>query len=207
MSGEIQTTSVLDNLLPDLHADSYANLTFWSQAQLIGFMDQAAKQLSRACMMFTERDTSKTTIPGTATYALPARHNATVHVSLNATPLRPSTTIELEARDPLWQTTQGTPDHWYEDDVNVSTIGLAPVPNAAASLPMVCSVYPPDLDTAQVNTLLQAPAPVAIYLSFFVLGKCYGMEGESEEPDLGQHCMAQVAMFEQLWMHYYGEGL
>jgi|SRR5215467_5014158 len=205
MAGEINTTAVLDNLLPDLHADSYANLTFWTQAQLIAFEDQAAKQLSRAAMLFVERDTSKTTINGTRTYSLPARHNATIHVSYATVPLRPATTIEMEARDEEFETTAGPPDHWYEDNLDSTLIGLAPVPDSAASLPMVCSVYPPDLDG--INTLLQAPAPVAIYLTYFVLAKAYGKESETEEPDLAQHAAANVALFEQLFLHYYGEGL
>jgi len=204
MAGEINTSTVLDNLLPDLHSDSYANLTFWTQAQLIDFEDQGAKQLSRAAMLFVERDTSKTTIIGGRTYSLPARHNATVHVSYGSTPLRPATTIEMEARDPAFETTAGDPDHWYEDNLDATIIGLAPVPNAAGSLPMICSVYPPDLAT---TPLLQAPAPVAIYLTYYVLAKAYGKESETEEPDLAQHCAAKAALMEQLFLHYYGEGL
>jgi hypothetical protein len=206
MSGEIQTSNILQNLLPDLHSDSIANLTFWTQSQLINFLDESAKQLSRNTMLFVERDTSKTTANGTGTYSLPLRHNDTIHVSYGATPLRPSTTIELEARDQGYRTTPGTPDHWYEDDMDVTAIALAPVPTAAVSLPMICSMYPPDLDTGQVNTLLQAPAPVSIYLSFYVLAKAYGKESETEEADLSQHAAAKVALLEQVFAHLWGEG-
>jgi hypothetical protein len=205
MAGEIQTTAVLDQLLPDLHSDSYANLTFWTQAQLINFMDEAAKQLSRNTMLFVERDTSKTTANATGTYALPSRHNTTLHVSYGATPLRPSTTIEMESRDQGYTTTPGTPDHWYEDDMNVASIALAPVPTSASPLPMICSMYPPDLDTGQVNTLLQAPAPVAIHLAFYVLARAYGKESESEESDVSQHAAAKVALLEQVFAHLWGE--
>jgi hypothetical protein len=200
----IDTTQVLDRLLPDLHTDSYANLTFWTQAQLIRYLDEGAKRLSNKAMLFVERDTSQATVPGTPTYTLPDRHNDTLHVSCGAAPLRPSTTIELESRDPAFQTTPGTPDHWYEDNGPVSAIGLSPVPAAAATLAMICSVHPPDLDVDRVNTLLQAPAPVSIYLEYFVLAKAYGAESESEEPDLAQHCAAQVAMLEQIFAHLYG---
>jgi hypothetical protein len=206
MAGEINTTSVLDQLLPDLHSDSYGNLTFWTQAQLINFLDEGAKKLSRATMLFVERDTSKTTANGTGTYSLPLRHNDTIHVSYGATPLRPATTIELEARDQGYRTTPGNPDHWYEDDMDVTAIALAPVPTAAVSLPMICSMYPPDLDTGQLNTLLQAPAPVGIYLSYFVLARCYGKESESEIQDLSQHAEAKVALLEQVFAHLWGEG-
>lgn len=207
MSGEINTTAVTDRLLPDLHSDTYANLTFWSQAQLINFMDEAAKHLSRSSMMFVERDTSQNTAPGTPSYTLPSRHNATVHVSVGGVPMRPGTTVEMEARDQGFQTTPGTPDHWYEDDQATTAISLCPVPNFVAQLAMVCSMFPPDLDQAQLNVLLQAPAPVAIHLQYSVLAKAYGKESETEEPDLAQHCQAHVALLEQLFTHLYGEGL
>jgi hypothetical protein len=207
MAGEIDTaTQVLDRILPDLHADSYANLTFWTKGQLVDFCDQGAKDLSRKTMVFCERDSSTATVAGTASYPLPPRHDATIHVSYATTPLRPATTVELESRDPNFLTTPGTPTHWYQDDLPIASIGLAPVPTAAVSLPMVCNMYPPDLDTAQVNTLLQAPAPVAIYLSYYVLWKAYGAEGESEIPDLAQHCKAQCQLLEQVLQHLYGEG-
>lgn len=47
MAGEIQTTGVIDQLLPSLHADSRANLYFWSEADLIQWMDEALKGLAR----------------------------------------------------------------------------------------------------------------------------------------------------------------
>jgi hypothetical protein len=207
MAGEIDTSVVITNLLPDLHSDSLANLNFWTEANLIQWVDEAAKQLSRAVMMFVERDTSNTTAGGTATYPLPSRHNATIHVSFGTSPLRPATVIELEARDPAFQTTPGPPDHWYEDTIGMTTVGVAPVPTTAVSLPLICSVHPADIDVAKVNHLLQAPAPVAGYLGMFVLAKAYGREGESEQPDLAQHCAARVKMYEQIFERYYGKGV
>ena len=203
MSGEIDTSQVLDNLLPDLHADSYANLTYWTESELYRFLDQGAKQLANAAMMFVERDASQSTQPGVSGYPLPARYVATVHVSYGDRPLRPATIIEMEARDPAFLSTEGAPDHWFQDDLALGIIGLAPVPDQAAALPMLSSVTPPDLDLG--STLLQAPAPVAIYLGYFVLAKCYGLEGESEQSDLAQHCAAKVQLLEQVFAKYYGE--
>lgn len=203
----IDTNQILDALLPDLHADSYANLTFWAKPQLVQYLDDAAKQLSRNSLLFVERSTIQSTVAATATYPLPLRHNATLHISFDTTPLRPATTIELEARNPAFQTTPGNPDHWYEDDLSITSVALAPVPTTAAPLPMICAMYPPDLDTGQVNTLLQAPAPAAIHLSYFVLAKAYGSESETEEPDLANHAGAMVAMLEQVFAHLWGEGV
>ena len=59
---------------------------------------------------------------------------------------------------------------------------------------------------AQENEV-EAPAPVAGYLAFFVLAKAYGREGESENPDLAQHCAARCDMYEKIFEKYYGAGL
>lgn len=206
MAGEIQTTAVITDLLPSLHADSVAHLTWWSQSDVIQWMDEACKKLTRAAQLFVERDTSIETAAGTPTYSLPSRHFATLHTSLGNSSLRPAAAIELEARDPGWQTTPGTPDHWYEDKLGTSTIGLAPVPTAAAVVPVICAMFPPDLDVAQLNTLLQAPAPLAGYLFYSVLAGAYGREGESEMPDLAAHARARVAMYEQICQQYWGKG-
>jgi hypothetical protein len=156
--------------------------------------------------VFVERDTSITTASGTATYALPERQDATLYVSFGTAPLRPAAMVELEMRDPNFQTTPGTPDHWYEDGQGWN-VGLSPVPTAAASLPLIMTAWPPALDSAQANTLVQAPAPLAGYLTMSVLAKAYGREGESEMPDVAQHCQARCEMYEQIFAKYYGAGL
>lgn len=206
MSGEINTTAMLTALLPSLHADSFADLNFWTQADLINHTDEALKRLARICPMFVVRDTSITTAGGTPIYSLPSSQVSTIHISLLTTPLRPAAVIDLEARDEQFQSTPGTPDHWYEDDLMLGTVGLVPVPVQAAPLPVICSEYPPDLDVGQLNVLVQAPAPVGIYLSFAVLGAVYGEEGESEQPDLAKHCAARAAMLEEVLQSYFGKG-
>jgi len=203
MAGEIDTTQVIAQLLPALHADSVADLTFWSQADLVNWMDEACKSLAHRTTMLVERDTSTSTAAGTATYALPARNVTTLHVSLGTASLRPASQLELEARDSSYQSTAGTPDHWYEDRIGAETIGLCPVPTGEAPLAIVGSEYPPDLEQ---NTLVQAPAAVAGYLSFSVLARAYGREGESEMPDVAQHCAARAEFYTQIFQSYFGAG-
>ena len=127
-------------------------------------------------------------------------------MSLGTGALCPAAVIDLEARDEQFQSTSGTPDHWYEDDLALGTIGLCPVPTAVAQVNSINSVYPLDLDVALVNTLLQAPAPLAIYLMFSVLAAVYGEEGEAEQPDLAQHCQGRADMLTQVFQSYYGKG-
>lgn len=205
-TGSIDTTAVIDGMLPTLHADSRADLTFWSEADLINWMDEGLKRLARVAGVFVERDTSISTANGTTDYALPERHDTTLYVSIGAAPLRPASMLELEMRDAGFLTTTGTPDHWYEDGQGWN-VGLCPVPISVANVGLVMLCWPPTLDVSKTNTLVQAPAPIAGYLAMYTFAKAYGREGESEMPDVAQHCEARCAMYEQIFAKYYGAGL
>jgi len=165
------------------------------------------KRLADEAMVFVERDTSQTTAPGTSSYPLPTRQISTLHLSLGSSALRPGTAAELGARDELWQTTPGTPDHWYQDTIGLESVALAPVPTTAVALPMICSVTPLDLDVAKANTLVQAPAPLKGYLAFAVLARAYGRESETEQRDLADHAKARIDLYHALFKKYYGEGV
>jgi len=207
MAGEFDSTTVIDQLLPTLHADTRAHLYFWTEADLIAYMNESLQKLASTAMLFVERDATTTTVPATATYPLPTRQLSTLHISLGSSALRPGTAAELEARDPQWQTTAGTPDHWYQDTIGLDSVGLAPVPTAAVALPMICSVTLLDLDVAKANTLVQAPAPLKGYLAFSVIARAYGRESETEQPDLAQHATARMKLYEAALTKYFGPGL
>lgn len=204
--GAIDTTAVIDSILPSLHADSRAHLTFWSEADLIAWMDQGLKRLARVAAVFIELDTSITTSNGAYLYPLPERQDTTLYVSFGTVPLRPASMIELEMRDAGFQTTPGAPDHWYEDGQGWN-VGLTPVPNSASQVTLIIACWPLTVDPGKNNILVIAPAPLAGYLAMYVLAKAYGREGESEMPDVAQHCEARCAMYEQIFNHYYGAGL
>jgi len=204
MAGEIDTQQVITDLLPALHSDTRANLTWWTETDLIEYIDEGLKRLARIAAVFVERDTSQTTGIGTATYSLPARHVATLHVSWGTAPLVPANELELESLDPAYQTTQDVPAYWYEDRIGLQTVGLAPVPNAAKALGIVHTCWPPVIDIGKLNTLVQAPAPVAGYLAMVTLSRVYGREGEAEMPDVAKHCAAQVQLYEAAFQRYFG---
>jgi hypothetical protein len=208
MTGDLDTTEVIDSLLPALHTDTRANLYFWTEADLIQWMDEALKRLARKACVFVERSTALNSVKGQAVYNLPDAHEATLHVSYISTPLRAAGTIELEGRNPQYQTAPGTPDHWYEGLQGDYTIGVTPVPvENGDAIPLICAVYPPDLDTAKVNTLVTAPYPLKGYLEMSVLAAAYGREGESEMQDLAQHCRSRADMYEQMFAQYYGKAV
>lgn len=214
----IDTSLVIDGVLPDLHADSRPNLTFWTPAELIRFADEALKRLARVCGIFVVRDTSTGIVVGEANYPLPPRHVATLHVSCGGVTLRPGNQAELEARDEYFQTTPGTPDHWYEDLTGNPEIALTPVPatglrrrsvrpRAGNALTIVYNSWPPELDAAEANHTVQAPAPLKSYLAMAVVAAAYAEESESEMPDIAAHCKGRMEMIEQALAGYYGRGI
>lgn len=207
-SGSIDSTQVIDELLPSLHAGSRADLTFWSESDLIQWMDEALKRLARVACVFVGRSAATLSIAGQATYALPVRHISTLHVSYLVTPLRPAGTMELEALDTTYQTTQDTPERWYQDQLGDGTIGLAPVPDTSdEAIPIIYEGWPAELDGAGQNTLVSAPGPVKGYLAFAVLAQAYGREGECETPDIAAHCRGRIAMYDAIFTSYYGSGV
>lgn len=207
MTGDIDTTAVIAELLPVLHTDTTANLYWWTQNDLIQWMDEALKRLARKAGVFIQRSTSTVSAAGVPAYPLPVGCVAVLHQSYLTTPLRAAGTMELESRDPDYQTTPGTPDHWYADQIGDYTIGFSPVPVTAGDLmPIIYTALSPDLDVAQVNVLVTAPVPLKGYLAMSVLGEAYGREGEMEMQDLAAHCKSRVAMYEAMMAEYYGSG-
>lgn len=205
-NGSLDSTQVIDDLLWTLHCSSRADLTFWSEADLIQWMDECLKRLSRVACVFVGRQAATLTVPSQATYALPDGHVATLHVSYNTTPLKPAGTLELEARDPSYQTTTGTPDHWYEDLLGSGVVGLCPVPDGQQFYPIIYEGWPAALDAGKQQTLVAAPAPLKGYMAMYVLAEAYGREGEMEAPEIAQHCRERLNFYETLLQFYYGRG-
>lgn len=207
--GGIDTTQVVDELLASLHAGSRADLTWWSEAQLIQWMDEALKRLSRIAMVFIGRQgASPLTRIGIASYTLPLQHVATLHISYSTSALRAGNMLELEARDDAFQSTQGTPNHWYEDLQGGTSFALSPVPDEDdVPLPVIYEGWPTALDAGGEQTLVAGPAPLKGYLAFCVLAEAYGQEGEAEMPDLAAHAKGRMAMYEEMFTGYYGKGM
>jgi len=162
--------------------------------------------LARIVGIFVDRTVIAATGAGQASYSLPLQHVATLHVSFGTVPLRPGNMAELESRDPAFQTAPGTPDHWYEDLLGAPVISLTPVPDSSAILPVVYTAWPPELDAAENNHSLLAPAPLKSYIAMAVIAAAYSEEGESEMPDIAQHCKGRMAMIEQA-LTTYGRGI
>lgn len=204
----IDTTQVIDEALWSLHAGSRADLVFWTAGDLIQWLDEAVKHLSRVACVFVGRDASTLTVTGQATYPLPDRHVSTLHMSHLTTPMRPAGTMELEARDEAYQTTQGTPAYWYQDLQGGAQFGVAQVPDTTGEpMPVIYQGYPDALDAAGQNTLVPGPPPLKGYLAMCLLSAAYSAEGELESPDIAAHCKMRMKIYEQMFATYYGKGI
>lgn len=202
----IDTDQVIDEALPALHAGSRAELEFWTVGNLIEWLDEGVKRLAVKAGVFITRATTLT-VATQAAYASPPRHCSTIHVSVGSTPLRPSGTIEMEARNPSYQTTPGTPAYWYQDLQGMDVIALTPVPDSEQTLAEIYEAWPETLDAGGQTTSVPGPAPLKGYLTMHLLAEAYGREGEIESPDIAAHCRGMVAMYDQMFKGYYGAGM
>lgn len=203
----IDVTQVVTEALPSLHASTAQDLVFWTEGELIEWIDESVKRLAIKAGVFIGRDTTVLTAAGQSTYPLPARHLSTRHVSYGSTPLKPANSAEMEVLDPAYQTTPGAPVYWYQDLLGMSSIGLAPVPAAQQTLANIYEGYPEATDAGKQQTIVPGPAPLKGYLGMCLLAEAYGREGEMEMPDVAAHCRGMVEMYERVFLEYFGRGI
>lgn len=199
----IDTSQVIDSILPDLHAVTRADLVSWQGTDLIKWTDECVKRLGRLSPVFAIRYMGITSL-GIPVYPLPPRHVATMHVSVGTGSLRLANMQELEGLDPSFRTTPGEPKRWYEDSLGMPYIALTPVPVAVELLPIVYASFPPEVDVNQANVMVPAPPPVKGYIANYILSEAFQQEGESEMPDVAQHCKGRLALYEQAFQQYFG---
>lgn len=205
----LNVNTLISNILPALHSDSLANLTWWSDAELTRFFDEALKHHARKHGVFIKRDSSITLVQATAVYSAPTRHIATLHVSLDGVGLIASSTSELELLDDTFKTTQGTPTHWYSDREGQNKIGFYPVPDAVAATKnpeIIYFEYVAELDEAHVNTSVPTPAPIGDYLEAVVLRAAYSKESDAALPEVAQNLGELVKLYEQVIVNLWGMG-
>lgn len=200
---------VLGELLPTLQAESYAALVFWTESDLYGYADDAVKRLARALCGFVERDAAGSLAAGTASYAVPARHVETLHVSAGTRALRPANVPELEARDDAWEDATATaldplPTHWLMD-VGREYHRLYPEPFTGASgvVAVILCRYPATVTSAAA--IVRMPAALRVWLRLRVLEAAREKEGEGQMPEVAKWAGQVAGLLEQsaaeLWQY------
>lgn len=200
----IDESVIVAFLLGALHSDTIGNLVYWTEGELIQWIDAAVKRLARQCGIFAGRDITNSTANGQATYALPGQHLATLHISNGTAPLRPTSVAELSARDASFATTPGTPARWYQDLLGMATYGLAPVPTAIAVLAVIYQGWPQTVDAAKVHTTIPLPWLLEGFIELYVISQAYSKEGDAHAPDIAADAVQMMAVYEAAARQYWG---
>ncbi len=192
----------LDQLYPLLAASGSADLDFWTDAQLLAWLNAGLARLARSAAVFVERDTSITVAAGTASYTLPTPHLSTLHVSLGGSLLRPVSAAELEALSATWQTDVGTPTrYWQDSGLGTASIGLYPKPIATGTLAVVEHELP---DTLTAGSSLPLPEPLADFAFFYALAEARAIESDGAMPETAEICRQLASFIEQMARDYWG---
>ena len=204
----ITVNDLINNLLPRLHAGSTSTMVHWAKTELIAWGDESLKRLGRVSGSFVARSTSITLVASQAAYSLPSRHVSTIRATAAGLPLLASSTDELEMLDSAYLTTTGdAPTHWYQDKGGFGKISVYPVPNATAALltfGLLYNEWPAEVDTAEVNTTIPTPSPVADYIQTRVHAESVGKESDGTIPEVAAHLQDKCKFYEQIFESYWG---
>lgn len=201
----MNASTIINRLLPQLHAADEASLVATSRAELLEVIDESVKRLARACLIFVKRHTGQNTANGTAVYSLPSDHLATLHVSVADVPMIASSSSEIEMLDESYKETTGTPEHWYGDGDGLNQIGLYPVPSGAAAISKVYQNLPAELSDPSVLTV-QMPAVFDDYIHLRTLRETYTKESDIAMPELAAPLDKLLMLYEAAAVQLYGRG-
>jgi len=193
--------NLTDQLLPLLGASTTADLVFWTEAELLQWINEGLKKLGRTVAIFVERRTASVS-GGDPTYTLDARHVASLHVSLGNALLRPANVRELEGLSATWLTDSGTPERYLQDHgAGMDEIRLYKSPTAGGTLAIVEREAPSDI---VITADLPLPDPVSDFLLFFALAEARRKESDGAMPEVAAVCDQVLALYEGTLLEYWG---
>jgi hypothetical protein len=192
-------------LYPYLNSRDAADLEYWTEAELLAWLNAGADRLARRVAALVERDTNITVVAGTSTYTLPARHLTTIHVSVGGAVLRAGSRAELEALDSTWKTASGALSHYLQDHgAGLASIRLYKIPAAGGTLAIVEAVTPAALASTADLTL---PDELADYAFLYALGEARRRESDGAMPEVALACDQLMGLYEQVAREYWGASL
>lgn len=197
----------LRRLLPTLGGYTYPEIVHWTEAEMLGYVNEALARLARITGVFVVRDTATAIADGTATYNLPTGHLSTIHAALLAgAALRPATVGDLERLDPTWPTAicgdTEAPARYTQDFDGTEKIRLYKIPHAAGYLDLVFHCLPGSVTVG--SPLLDAPTFIEDYLAMAVLAAARVKQGDGAMPEVAKHAAERVALYEQIIQAYFG---
>jgi hypothetical protein len=194
-------SDAISALYPKLGGTSAADITGWTDAELYAWMDEASDCFARKFGGWVERDTSRSTAAGVSSYAAPARHIGTRHVTAGGAILRASSVADLEALDPDWRTAPGPPKRWTLEAAGLANLVLYPVPVAITPLAILFFTYP---ETVTSGSTLAGPTPMQDYFSYCVLAEARSKEGQGTMPEIAARLKPLIGVYEAAFARYFG---
>jgi hypothetical protein len=185
-----------------LAASGSSDLVFWTDTELLEWINEGLARLARRIGVFVERDATTSVVGGTASYTLPTPHLSTIHVSLGTARLRPINVSEVEALSSTWLADAGTPTRYLQDGAGVANIRLYKKSITSGTLAIVEHELP---DTVTATTELPLPDLASDYLTFFTLGEARRRESDAAMPEIAQFCESICGLYEQVFRSYWGE--
>lgn len=196
----VDLLTLLGETYPALGAASSSDLVFWTTGALARFAYDAGDGLSRRVPFMASR-TTVAVVAGTASYALPARHVGTFHLSVDGYSLRPASVEELDALDDDWRTYADYPERYIEGLGGSKTVRLHPNPIVNATGHIAYYEHPDD-----DSTTLAVPDALKEYYRLAIIGGARGSEGKGAMPEVAAWCGRVMGLIEQVAAGYWGAG-
>lgn len=183
-----------------LSAVSEADAIFWTSAELIGYMDEAAKRLARVTGAFVERDESIAVVAGNGSYSLPTRHIQTIQADLANRTLRARNVQHLEAVDSDWPDTLANVSSpvraFVQDTQGLEKVVVYPIPYIDNEiLGLVIATFPQAITAATL--VLPVPPVMRDYFTFAALAQARAKEGSASMEEVVPWLRSIVEMYEQ----------
>ena len=105
---------VIDRIPTALAAEGYSSMVFWTEAEILDYVNDSLMELLRLTGVNVEHDDSADTVQDQAAYATPTRTFDVLEISKGGEKMRPSSNAELAALDDAWTLTSGAARRWTE---------------------------------------------------------------------------------------------
>jgi len=188
---------------PALGGRSEAQIVFWTEAELYGFANEAAKRLAKSGLWAKRVPISFSVSQSQA--ALPPDVISLIHATWESTAILPMSELELSALDEGWSTRVANPNptHYLREEFGFLTV--FPLPTQLGNVNVVYFYSPGE--TSAVSPFLQMPGCLEPYISLGIIEAARRMESDGAMPEVSAACGQLMGLLYQAAEGYWGGAL